>query len=108
MPSLGGVSVLIAGAGLAGLTAARELTRRGAQVTVIDARPRVGGRVLTFRDGFLHGQHAEAGADFIDEGQKEIRTLTGQLGLRLTRILPGGFTGLRSVGGRTVRGMKGW
>ena len=100
------MSVLIAGAGLAGLTAARDLIKKGATVTVIDARSRVGGRVLTLREGFHHRQHAEAGGDLIDEGQKEIRTLVGQLGLKLVEILPGGFT-LRQIGGRRVRGRKG-
>jgi monoamine oxidase len=101
------VSVLIAGAGLAGLTAARDLSKKGAIVTVIDARSRVGGRVHTLREGFQHRQHAEAGGDLIDEDQKEIRTLVGQLGLKLAEILPGGFT-LRHVGGRGVRGRTGW
>ena len=77
-----GTSVLIAGAGLAGLTAARELTKKGAAVTVIDARDRVGGRVLTMREPFLHGQHAEAGADLIDESQTEICKLIADVGLR--------------------------
>jgi monoamine oxidase len=109
MPSLSGVSVLVAGAGLAGLTAARDLSKKGAAVTVIDARSRVGGRVLTLREPFLHRQHAEAGADLIDEGQEEIRKLVGQLGLKLVKILPGGFTGVRRVaGGRRIRGRQGW
>ena len=109
MSSLRGTSVLIAGAGLAGLTAARDLSGKGATVTVIDARSRVGGRVWTRREPFLHGQHAEAGADFIDEDQKEIRQLASQLRLTLVEILPGGFTGIRQVGtGRRVRGRKGW
>jgi len=106
--ALPGVSVLIAGAGLAGLTAARELSKKGATVTMIDARSRVGGRVLTLREGFRHRQHAEAGADLIDGDQKEIRTLVSQLGLKLTEILPGGFTLLKDVGGRRVRGTEGW
>ena len=89
--SLSGVSVLVAGAGLAGLAAARDLIARGATVTVIDVRDRIGGRVWTIRDGFTEGQHAEAGGDFIDEEQHEIRQLATELGLKLTRILKGGF-----------------
>jgi monoamine oxidase len=89
--TLKGVSVLVAGAGLAGLAAARDLAALGANVTIVDARDRVGGRVLTFRDGFAEGQHAEAGGDLIDEEHHEIRELTQQLGLKLVRILRGGF-----------------
>ncbi len=48
---LRGTSVIVAGAGLAGLTAAFELQRRGARVTVVEARDRVGGRVWTMRGG---------------------------------------------------------
>lgn len=60
-------------------------------MTIVDARERVGGRVWTIRDGFAEGQHAEAGGDMIDEEQYEIRELAKQLGLKLTRILRGGF-----------------
>ena len=105
-----GTSVLIAGAGLAGLTAARELTKKGAAVTVIDARERVGGRVFTVREPFVHGQHAEAGGDLIDESQTEICKLIADVGLRTARILPGGFTSVRQVGARPARiaGTRGW
>src|SRR5229473_4962281 len=89
--TLRGVSVLVAGAGLAGLAAAHDLTAMGADVTVIDARDRVGGRVWTMRDGFAGKQHAEGGGDLIDEEQHEIRQLAEELGLKLTRILRGGF-----------------
>ena len=52
--------------------AAVELKKQGTAVTVLKAQARVGGRVLTIRGGFVEGQHAEAGADFIDEEQKEV------------------------------------
>ncbi|MBI3403125.1 MAG: FAD-dependent oxidoreductase [Acidobacteria bacterium] len=91
MPPLSGVSVLVAGAGLAGLAAARDLTARGASVTVVDAHDRVGGRVWTVRDGFAQDQYAEGGGDMIDEAQHEIRALAGELGLTLSRMLRGGF-----------------
>ena len=81
--SLRGVSVLVAGAGLAGLAAARDLLTRGAEVTVVDARDRVGGRVWTARDGFVERQHGELGGDMIEEAQEEIRALAGELGLKL-------------------------
>lgn len=90
-PSLRGMSVIVAGAGLAGLTAAFELQRRGARVTVVEARDRVGGRVWTRRDGFAEGQHAEGGGDMIDPDQEAIRRLAKDLGLTLSPILRGGF-----------------
>lgn len=82
--------VLVAGAGLAGLAAARDLERRGARVTVIEARDRVGGRAWTIRDGF-DGQHAEAGADLIEEEQVEVLALAESLGLHPARIIRNGF-----------------
>jgi monoamine oxidase len=85
------VRVLVAGAGLAGLTAARYLERAGADVTVVEARDRVGGRVHTFRDGFAKGQHAEAGADLIEESQSDVLKLAGELKLDTVRILRSGW-----------------
>ena len=88
---LAGSSVIVGGAGLAGLSAARALEARGAKVTVIEARDRVGGRVWTLRDGFAGRQHAEAGADLIDGDQEHLLTLAGELGLKPVRILRDGF-----------------
>lgn len=54
--------IVVVGAGLAGLTAAYELTEAGHDVTVIEARTHPGGRVSTARDSFADGMHAELGA----------------------------------------------
>ena len=85
------VRVIVAGAGLAGLGAARELEARGATTTVIEARDRVGGRVWTLRDAFTQRQHAEAGADLIEEEQEHVRQLAHDLALTPVRILRDGF-----------------
>ena len=83
--------VIVAGGGLAGLTAARELEAHGADVTVVEARNRVGGRVHTLREGFAEGQHAEAGADLIEAQQTHVLELAGELGLKPVRILRHGW-----------------
>ena len=61
------------------------------------------------REPFLHGQHAEAGADLIDKSQTEICKLIADVGLRMATILPGGFTSVRQVGARRrIAGKRGW
>src|SRR5918994_6579258 len=93
MPSrdLAGRSVIVAGAGLAGLSAARALEVRGAAVTVVEARDRVGGRVWTLRSQFAARQHAEAGADLIESEQEHVLALAKELGLKPLRILRDSF-----------------
>ncbi len=56
--------IIVIGAGFAGLAAAYELKTAGYDVTVLEARERVGGRVLTLRD-FVPGKTVEAGAELI-------------------------------------------
>ena len=85
------LSVLVVGAGLAGLSAALHLIKLGIPVQVFEAQSRVGGRVLTIRDAFASGQHAEAGGDFIDEGQDDIIALAREHDLTLKPILATGF-----------------
>lgn len=53
--------VIIIGAGAAGLMAAYELSKAGKQVTVLEARGRIGGRIYTLNDDL----HTELGAEFI-------------------------------------------
>jgi len=59
--------VIVIGAGLAGLSAAYELSQAGHDVTILEAQTRVGGRVSTLRDFFSDGLYAELGATFISD-----------------------------------------
>jgi len=103
---LAGTSVVVAGAGLAGLSAARALETRGAAVTVIEARDRVGGRVWTVRKPFAARQHAEAGGDLIEGGQEHALALARELGLQTVPILRHGF-GFYATNGRGKRAQPG-
>ncbi len=67
------VDVAIVGAGLAGLTAARSLSRAGHEVCVLEARDRVGGRTLNHSIG--QGLVAEAGGEFVGPTQDRILAL---------------------------------
>jgi monoamine oxidase len=78
-------TITIIGAGLAGLSAALDLQRAGHKVTVLEARPRVGGRVHTLRT-FAEGQYAEAGGEFIEDYHERMRALCTQFGLSLDKV----------------------
>lgn len=59
--------IVVVGAGLAGLSAAFELRKSGHEVTILEARTRVGGRVHTLREPFSDSLYAEAGAFWIPQ-----------------------------------------
>jgi monoamine oxidase len=56
-------SVILMGAGIAGLSCAYELVRRGHNVTVLEAAGRPGGHVRTSHDPFADGLYADLGAE---------------------------------------------
>lgn len=78
-------TVTIIGAGLAGLAAAYDLHRAGWQVTVLEARDRVGGRVHTLR-GFSNGLVAEAGGEFIDKHHTRMLAFAKEFKLSLGEV----------------------
>ena len=57
---------VVVGAGLAGLSAAESLVGGGAEVTLIEAEQRFGGRTRTVHDSYIGGQYAESGAEWVD------------------------------------------
>lgn len=73
------MSVVIVGAGLAGLTAATELVASGTEVIVLEARDRVGGR--THGVEVAPGQWADAGAAYLGARHTELKSLIRELGL---------------------------
>ncbi|WP_457028493.1 flavin monoamine oxidase family protein [Kitasatospora sp. P5_F3] len=78
----GATSAVVVGAGLAGLTAATGLAAHGIEVTVLEARDRVGGRTHGRRVG--SGSWIDAGAAYLGDRHTELNALVEELGLKTT------------------------
>ena len=72
---------VVVGAGFAGLAAADRLRERGAEVTVLEARDRVGGRVCSRR--LENGAVIELGAEFILPGNTLVIEMAERFGLEI-------------------------
>jgi monoamine oxidase len=71
--------VAVVGAGLAGLVAARRLTEAGVDALVLEARERVGGRLLNEEIG--DGKVVEVGGQWIGPTQERVAALAAELGV---------------------------
>ena len=73
--------VIVVGAGVAGLVAAKRLSDRGLDVLVLEARDRVGGRLWSHR--MPNGEIVELGGEWISTSQGAVVGLANELGLGL-------------------------
>jgi monoamine oxidase len=73
------VDVAVVGAGIAGLTAARRLGEGGADVVVLEASNRVGGR--TVNDAISESEQTEMGGQWVGPTQDRVLALIEELGL---------------------------
>jgi len=73
-----GYDAVVIGAGMAGLTAGRALAEAGLRIAVLEARDRVGGRILTRHE---FGEAVELGAEFIHGRPAELWALVDEVGL---------------------------
>ena len=80
-----GKSIVIIGAGFAGLTAASELLAAGYDVTVLEARDRVSGRVITF-DNFVPGRFIEGGGELIGSNHPLWAAYAEKFGLEFLEV----------------------
>ncbi|WP_169582243.1 MULTISPECIES: NAD(P)/FAD-dependent oxidoreductase [Microbacterium] len=80
---------IVVGAGVAGLTAARLLTRHGRRVLVLEARDRVGGRVVTDR---RYGLATDMGASWIHGiTDSPVAAAAEAFGMRMVEYTVGGY-----------------
>ena len=95
----GTADVVVVGAGLAGLAAARSLQSSGRDVVVLEARDRVGGRVLDH--ALANGEPVEMGGQSIGPSQVRVNKLVAELGLETFPMHDDGEHVLDLAGRRT-------
>ena len=76
-------SCVVIGAGLSGLAAARALKRAGWNVTVLEARERVGGRVLSYRFEQNPDLVCELGGEWVGVSHERMKALCHDFGIKL-------------------------
>ncbi|HEY2705013.1 MAG TPA: flavin monoamine oxidase family protein [Candidatus Dormibacteraeota bacterium] len=95
--------VIVVGAGMAGLVAAYELLRAGHEPLILEGRSRVGGRILTLREPFAPGLHAEAGAMRLPKAHHLVMGYVAKFGLPLVPFTMGNPNAYYHICGRRYR-----
>ncbi|TMR93011.1 flavin monoamine oxidase family protein [Nonomuraea basaltis] len=98
--SASSADVIVVGAGLAGLTCARDLHRHGLDVVILEARDRVGGRTYSVE---IDGQTIELGGQFLGPGQDRAYALAADLGVSVFPTYGEGDHLVETAAGRVRR-----
>jgi monoamine oxidase len=91
---------IVIGAGLSGLVCARRLVERGLRVLVVEARERVGGRLLT---GEVAGRPVDLGGQWITAGQDRAVSLAAELDIATYEHVRAGQPIVDEPGGLVTR-----
>jgi monoamine oxidase len=94
--------VIVVGAGLAGLSAAYELTQAGHDVAILEARGRPGGRVYTLREPFSDGLYSEGGAMNVFDNHHWTMKYIKLFDLTLDPVVPSGLASVLYIRGRRI------
>lgn len=95
----GNTTVVVVGAGLSGLTAARDLHRAGVDVVVLEAADRVGGRAMSVTSA--HGSRLDLGGQWIGHDHHRITAMAAEQGAE-AYVMHTTTTPLAIAGGRTL------
>lgn len=98
-----GPGILVAGGGLCGLVVLDRLVAAGADARLVEAAPRLGGRILTLREGLHPDLRAEAGAERVRPIDTRTHALIRELGVSFAEYRGEARSALLEMGGKSFR-----